>query len=150
MYFKSDNERDHMLVRLSLLALYIIMGYNVVMLVLGYIIAQQNPNAISDTLIRNILFFAAVADMAAIFLVKKSMLGKAIKTLNGPEETIPYKALFNITSIITIMCLAISTYGLVLVYLGEKFEILMLFVALSLVAYQFFRLRARDFEEKFD
>jgi hypothetical protein len=66
----------------------------------------------------------------------------------GPE--IHYSDLFRINIVITALCAAISIYGLILVVLGEKIELLLLFIALSLVGYQFFRLRPRDFENDSD
>jgi hypothetical protein len=151
MPFQSDEQKYHILAKLSLIALYILLAYNLVAVAVGYFLAQANSTTgIGNTILRNVVFAVAVADLVVIFLIKKSMLNKTAKSqsravvTSGIEE---YKKLLNITLVIVLMCAAISTYGLILVILGEKLEVLLLFVAASLLGYQFFRLRPRDFEE---
>ena len=104
----------------------------------------------STTLVRNVIFLLAIAELIATYFVKKSML-KKIKKGNSEDaatpQILPYSDLLRITIVIAAMCSAISTYGLVLVFIGERFEMLLLFIALSLVGYQFFRLRPRDFDK---
>jgi hypothetical protein len=153
MYFQSENQRDQVLLKLSLLALYILLGYDAIVTIIGYIVSKSNIDMVGNTLVRNIVFVVAIADLVAIFLVKKSMLGNMLKIhKTNPDNNNPlaYNALLTITLVITAMCIAISTYGLVLIFLGEKLEVLLLFVAISLLGYQFFRLRPRDFEENYD
>ncbi len=152
MYFQSDEHKYSILARLSLIALYILVAYDLIIVALGYFLALSNDaNSAGSWLARDIVFALALADMAAIFLVKKVMLGKAVKAHRidtKADEITRYKKLLNITLVIALLCLAISTFGLILVILGEKFEVLIFFVAISLVAYQFFRLRPRDFKEE--
>ena len=152
MRFQSDDQRYRVLAKLSLIALYILMAYNLVVVVLGYFLTLSNgPAASSNVIIRDIVFAVAVADLIGIYLVRQVMLKKVLDTPAGSaNQNIIYKRLLNITLVIVLMCSAISTYGLVLVILGEKFEILMLFVAVSLIGYQFFRLRPRDFSDEAD
>jgi len=152
MRFQSDDQRYQVLAKLSLIALYILMAYNLVVVVLGYFLTLSNsPAASGNNIIRDIVFAVAVADLIGIYLVRQVMLRKVLDTPEGGvNQNIIYKRLLNITLVIVLMCSAISTYGLVLVILGEKFEILMLFVAVSLIGYQFFRLRPRDFSDETD
>jgi hypothetical protein len=154
MYFRSEEQKFHILARLSLVALYILLAYDLVVVALSYYIAQSHGlNSQGNVIARDIIFLVAIIDMVAIFLIRKFMLGKFVKGQKGasPLNDIEiYKVLLNITMIIVFMCAAISTYGLILVILGEKFEILLLFVAISLISYQFFRLRSRDFPDEPD
>jgi hypothetical protein len=150
MRFQSDDQRYQVLAKLSLIALYILMAYDLVVVVLGYFLTLSNgPAASGNNIIRDIVFAVAVADLIGIYLVRQVMLKKVMDTpASSSNQNIIYKRLLNITLVIVLMCSAISTYGLVLVILGEKFEILMLFVAVSLIGYQFFRLRPRDFSDE--
>jgi hypothetical protein len=150
MYFRSDDEKYGTILKLSLFALYILAGFDLIIIALGYYLAQTHTEAASSiTFVRNVIFFIAVADFIAIFILKKKLLKNVIQSSNvnpPPNVGAQYSELLRITIIITAMCAALPIYGLVLVILGEKVEILLLFVAMSLVGYQFFRLRARDFE----
>ncbi len=151
MTFQSDEQKYQILAKLSLIALYILLAYDVAALAAGYLLAQTSSTTIAgNTIVRDAVFAVAVADLVAIYLVKKSMLKKIAKSqsnANVPNAIEEYKKLLNITLVIALMCAAISTYGLILVFLGEKLEVLLLFVAGSLLGYQFFRLRPRDFDE---
>jgi len=150
MYFQNDSEKMHTILKLSLVALYILVGFDLVIIALGYYLVQSPSNhGGGNTLMRNIIFFVAIAVLIATFIVKKvnlKKLDKLIKETPNLSQKLLNKELFNINIIITSMCAGISVYGLVLIEFGEKIEILLLFVAMSLIGYQFFRLRPRDFE----
>ncbi|OGC90697.1 MAG: hypothetical protein A2W25_00020 [candidate division Zixibacteria bacterium RBG_16_53_22] len=151
MYFSSREEQFRILLKLSLIALYILVAYDFAILVAGYFAIQANiaESLTSAALVRNVIFLLAVAELIATYFVKISMLKKTKKSTAGDAAKpgiLPYPDLLRITIVIAAMCSAISTYGLVLVLLGNRFEILLLFIALSLIGYQFFRLRPRDFE----
>jgi hypothetical protein len=152
VYFQSNDHKYSVLAKLSLIALYILLAYDLIMVALGYFLSLSNDiNSAGDRLLRDIVFGLAIVDMAAIFLIKKVMLSRAIRAHQFDaiaDDVTRYKKLFRITMIIAILCLAISTYGLILVILGEKFEVVVFFVAISLVAYQFFKLRPRDFTDE--
>ena len=154
MYFQNDSEKIHIILKLSLVALYILVGFDLAIIAIGYYLAQYHYASGSvNTGLRNIIFFVAISVMVATYIVKKFNLRKLfnlIKDSSISSEKSLYKELFNINIIITSMCAAISIYGLVLVILGEKIEILLLFVAMSLIGYQFFRLRPRDLENDSD
>jgi hypothetical protein len=152
MYFQSNDHKYSILAKLSLMALYILLAFDLTMVAVGYFLALSNDiDSTGNWLLRDVVFGLAIADMAAIFVIKKVLLGRAIKTHQFDtiaDDVIRYKKLLRITMIIAVLCLAISSYGLILVILGEKFEVLIFFVAISLVAYQFFRLRPRDFQDE--
>ncbi len=149
MRFRSEDERNQVLARLSLISLYILMALDAVMILVGYFLARNNTASVGNPMVRNIIFAVAVADMAATFILRNLMLKQVRKSEMDPQADGKdlYKKLLNISIVVAAMCSAISTYGLILVALGEKFEILILFVAVSLVGYQLFRLRPRDFED---
>lgn len=151
MEFKSDQERTRVLLKLSLMALYILLAYNLIIMGIGYWLIQSNQVSANapGKLARNIIFLVAVAEMVAIQFIKRAMLARLNRKRPLEQEPMPQtisKELQNITLVIAAMCSAISTYGLVLLTLGEKFEVLLFFMALSLVAYQLFRLRPKDFK----
>lgn len=152
MYFQSDDQRFQVLAKLSLIALYILLAYDLIIIALGYFLSlSNNLNGSGDPLILDIVFLIAVADLIGTYIIKKYMLNRAHLAREGNSDEIKaYRMLLNITLVIVLMCSAISTYGLILVILGEKFEMLVLFVAISLIGYQFFRLRPRDFDDEFE
>jgi hypothetical protein len=151
MQFRTKEEQNKVLLRLSLVALYILVAYDIVMMGVGYYYIQSVSTAREvDATVRNAIFLVAIGDLIALYFVKRSQL-RRIGQMNPSEELkpgiLPYNRLLNITVMIAALCSALPTYGLVLVILGEKFETLLLFVALSLLGYQLFRLRPRDFGE---
>ena len=152
MLFKSDGQRDQVLARLSLISLYILLAFNFVIIVIGYFLSQRHLlSDIGNPLVRKVFFAVVLAEMIAIYLVRSMMLKRLFRfhiDKDSIDDRIFYRNLLNITITVAAMCSAISTYGLILVVLGEKFEILVLFAAISLIGYQFFRLRPKDFEEK--
>jgi hypothetical protein len=152
MLFSSDEHRNHVLTKLSLGALFILLAYDFAIVVIGYFLDQQYSSAATgNPFVRNIIFAVALADMIAIYVIKNLMLKRSSKSqIDRPaaDEKLLYKELRNITVVITAMCSAIPVYGLILVILHEKFEVLVFFAAVSLIAYQLFRLRPRDFEGK--
>lgn len=154
MYFRSEEEKSSTILRLSLIALYILVGFDLAIMALGYYLAQSfsEPRSV-DTLMRNIIFLVAVGEFFAIYFIKKTMLQKTIQAFKANQSVKQgwqYSELLKITIVINAMCAGISIYGLALIVLGAKIEILLLFVAMSLIGYQFFRLRPRDFENDDD
>jgi hypothetical protein len=152
MHFSSQDEQYRVLLKLSLIALYILMAFDLAVIIVGYLAIQSNfaETVSKASQVRNIILLIAFAEFIALHFVKKSMLKKTRERNPGDSAKpgiLPYLDLLQITIVIAAMCSAISLYGLVLVLLGERFEMLMLFVVLSLIGYQFFRLRPRDFQE---
>ena len=152
MLFHSDEHRYQVLSRLSLISLYILLACNSIIVVIGYFISKSRSiSEPASPLPREILFILVIAEMIATYLVRFQMLKRVLKMgIDRPslDDTILYKALLNITITVAAMCSIIPVYGLILIFLGEKFEVLILFAAISLIGYQFFRLRPKDFEEK--
>jgi hypothetical protein len=153
MASQDDEQHYQVLARLSLLALYILMGADIVIVLAGYFIDKGvNRSIVAEpVMIRNVLFLIAICELAAMHFIKRSMLAKvATRGSAAPAagKEVPYAILVNITLVMTAMCSAISIYGLVALMLGSRFEVLMLFVAISLIGYQLFRLRPRDFRNE--
>lgn len=149
MYTQSDEQRYHLILKLSLFALYILLAYDALAIALGYYLGQAGAIRESgNNLVRNVFLVIAIGEMLAIFFIKKAMLTKIFKIGAGElDENSLYKKFLNLTIIITALCASLSTFGLIMVILGEQFEVLLLFAAISLIAYQFFRLRPKDFPE---
>ncbi len=108
MTFQSDEQKYQILAKLSLIALYILLAYDVAALAAGYLLAQTSSTTIAgNTIVRDAVFAVAVADLVAIYLVKKSMLNKIAKSqsnANVPNAIEEYKKLLNITLVIALMC----------------------------------------------
>lgn len=145
MTYNSRQDDYEILARLSSISLYIVLAIDMAILVTGYLIAQSGGIiSTRDNLLRNVLFVVAVSELAAMEIVKRSMLSKIAPPPEGKE--FDYGQLMPITIVIAAMCSAISIYGLVAVILGSEIEVLLLFVAISLIGYQLFRIRPRDLE----
>lgn len=131
--------------KLSSISLYIVLGCDIAALIIGYLIAQSSGIIPArNNLIRNILFIVAVSELAVMQIVKRSMLSK----IKPPAEGLAFdqRQLMPVSIVIAVFCSAISIYGLVAVILGSELEVLLLFIAISLIGYQFFRIRPRDLE----
>ncbi len=145
MTYHSPPDDYEILARLSSISLYVVLGIDMAILIAGYLIAQAGGiMPARNNLLRNVLFIVAVSELAAMEIVKRSMLSKIATPAEGQE--FDYRQLMQVTVVIAAMCSAISIYGLVAVILGSELEVLLLFVAISLIGYQLFRIRPRDLE----
>jgi len=145
MTYHSRQDDYEILSKLSSISLYIILGFDMAILITGYLIAQSGGiMPARNNLLRNVLFIVAVSELAAMEIVKRSMLSKIGPLAEG--QAFDYRQLMPVTVVIAAMCSAISIYGLVAVILGSELEVLLIFVAISLIGYQLFRLRPRDLE----
>jgi hypothetical protein len=143
--YNSRQDDYQILAKLSSISLYILLGIDMAILVIGYLIAQSGGIALArGNLLRNVLFVVAVSELAAMEIVKRSMLSKIAPPAEGQQ--FDYRQLMTVTIVIAAMCSAISIYGLVAIILGSEIEVLLLFVAISLIGYQLFRIRPRDLE----
>jgi len=134
-----------LLARVSALALSIVLGTGMGALVAGYLIIQTGAAAYPEnSLVRNILFLAALTDLAAIQFVKRYYISRLRNDINTGE--VAYQALLTPTLVMAGLCSAISVYGLVAAALGSPMDVLLLFVAVSLIGIQLFRIRNRDLE----
>ncbi len=131
--------------KLSSISLYIVLGCDLAALIIGYLIAQTGGiMPARNNLYRNVLFIVAISELAVMHILKRSMLSKIKPTAEG--LALDYRQLMPVTIVIAVMCSAISVYGLVAVILGNELEVLFLFIAISLIGYQLFRIRPRDLE----
>lgn len=141
----SPQDDYEILSKLSSISLYIVLGCDIAVLIIGYLIAQSGGiMPARNNLIRNILFIVAVSELAAMQIVKRSMLSKIKPLAEG--QFFDYRQLLPVSIVLAAMCSAIAIYGLVAVLLGCEIELLLLFIAISLIGYQLFRIRARDLE----
>jgi hypothetical protein len=145
MTVHSPQDDYEILSKLSSISLYIVLGCDIAILITGYLIAQSGGIIPArNNLIRNILFIVAVSELAVMQIVKRSMLSKIGPLAEG--QSFDHGRLMPVSIVIAAMCSAISIYGLVAVILGNELEVLLLFIAISLIGYQLFRIRSRDLE----
>ena len=143
----SENQKNELVAKFSLMALYLVFGVDISLaaiafIIQGFIVIEIGRDTI---MIRNIFLIVAVVELGAIQLIKRSLLSKLPRIEN--EEDIPYQGLTNITYIIAAMCVSIATFGLIIVTLGGSFDFMLLFLAISLIGFQIFRLRNKDFDK---
>lgn len=133
------------LARLATVALLIVLGVGIMTIFIGYMVMESNfyPDR-ENVFARNLLFILGILELAAIQFVKKGMLAR-IRSGEGNEK-VNHQTLLPVTIVIAAMCSSISFCGLLTVIFGASLEALLLFVAVSLIGYQLFRLRPRDFE----
>lgn len=143
---KGNPDFSSLLARISTLSLYIVLAAGLVSIAVGFwAIESGTGSEVENTLIRNILFLAGITEMAAIQFIKGSLLSKI--RLSPTDDESNYNALLGPSIVISAMCSAISIYGLVVVLLGGSLEVLLLFVAGSLIGFQLFRIRPKDLEK---
>lgn len=143
----SDKKKYEILARLSLTALYIVFVVDVALGIIAYFIQSRIGIKIdSETvLIRNIFLALAFAELIALQFIKNTLLAKVPNFTN--EDEVPYQQLFTITYIIAGMCVSIAVYGFIIVLLGGHFDFMLLFVAISLIGFQLFRIRKKDLDK---
>jgi len=143
----SENQKNELIAKFSLMALYLVFGVDISLAAIayfmqGFVVIEIGRDTI---MVRNVFLIAAVAELGAIQLIKNSLLSKLPRIEN--EEDIPYQGLTNITYIIAAMCVSIATFGLIIVTLGGSFDFMLLFLAISLIGFQIFRLRNKDLDK---
>lgn len=143
----SDKKKYEILARLSLIALYIVFFIDISLGIIAYFIQSRIGITIeSETvLIRNIFLALAFAELAAMQFLKNTLLAKVPNF--SDEDEVPYQQLFTITYIIAGMCVSIAVYGFIIVLLGGNFDFMLLFVAISLIGFQLFRIRKKDLDK---
>ncbi len=128
-------------------ALYLVFFINIALGIIAYFIqARIGVKIGGDTvLIRNIFLGLAFAELIALQFVKNALLAKVPRFTD--EDTVPYQQLFTVTYIVAGMCVSIAVYGFIIVLLGGHFDFMLLFVAISLIGFQLFRIRKKDLDK---
>ena len=143
----TDKKKYEILAKLSLIALYLVFVINVALAAIAYFI-QGNVDMEADTdstLIRNIFITLALVELAALQFIKNVLLSRVPRITDA--EDIPYQQLLSITYVIAGMCVSIAVYGFIIVLLGGNYDFMLLFVAISLIGFQLFRLRKKDLDK---
>ena len=143
----SDKKKYEILARLSLVSLYLVFGINVTLAVIAYFIQgkvymEMGSNTVT---IRNVFIVLALLELAALQFIKNVLLSRVPRITDA--EDIPYQQLLSITYIIAGMCVSIAVYGFIIVLLGGHYDFMLLFVAISLIGFQLFRLRKKDLDK---
>lgn len=97
-----------------------------------------------------IFFYAflavSVVDAAITYFIRKKYPEKFLRVEGGSLDERFGRAALRISVIIFSFNLSYSIYGLVLLILGSEIEVMMLFMAFSLITYQVFRPRQKYLE----
>jgi len=143
----SDKKKYEILARLSLTALYLVFAINVTLAAIAYFIQGKTglSTGVDSLLIRNIFLGLAFVELAALQFIKKTLLARVPRF--SDEDEVPYQQLMAITYIIAGMCVSIAIYGFILVLLGGHYDFVLLFVAISLIGFQLFRIRKKDLDK---
>ena len=143
----SDKKKYEILARLSLMALYLVFAINVTLGIIAYFIqGKTGMQTVSESLlIRNIFLGLAFVELAALQFIKKTLLAKVPEFSENSQ--VPYQQLLTITYVIAGLCVSIAVYGFILVLLGGDYDYMLLFVAISLIGFQLFRIRKKDLDK---
>lgn len=96
------------------------------------------------------LLIVSAGDLLICFFMKRKMFSEisSNKGEQGPNPQIE-EIIFKYAILIFSLCLASSIYGFVYFLLGGTLEKYVLFVVITMVGYQFFKPRDRDFRKAF-
>lgn len=143
----TDQQKYQILAKLSLMALYLVFGIDMTLAVIGYFL--QGDVAVGSSngtfWIRNIFLFLVFAEFASLHFIKNALLSRVPYLTDQGEP--PYQQLLSITYIVAGMCVSIAVYGFIIVLMGGDFDFLLLFVAISLIGFQLFRIRKKDLDK---
>ena len=109
------------------------------------IVNERQPSSITQILVI-ILGIIAIADIGVGYFLKRQLLKPVIKPDVPPNEKYLGQVVLKITIIISALSAASAVYGMVAVFLGANFEIMVGFIIVSLAGFMLLRLRPRDFE----
>ena len=143
----SDKKKYEILARLSLLALYLVFFIDITLGIIAYFLQTRTGIIIGNesVLTRNIFLGLAFVELAALQFIKNVMLARVPHF--SDEDAVPYQQLFTITYVVAGMCVSISVYGFIIVLFGGNFDFMLLFVAISLIGFQLFRIRKKDLDK---
>ena len=121
---------------------------------LGEGIRQQQAQGINLSLMRNILMVIGIFEIVIIHLLRKFMLpknpeGSTVRVEDSPSipGTAGVIAKYTTTTVITLaLAESIGIYGLVLFFLGDGFQTLYLFMAVSAVVMFYYRPKKHELE----
>ena len=141
-----DKKKYEILARLSISSLYLVFGLNVTLAAVAYFLQGEtySENITDNTLIRNVFIILALLELAALQFIKNALISRIPRS---SIDNIPYNQLISITYIVAGMCVSIAIYGLIIVLLGGNYDFMLLFVAISLIGFQLFRLRKKDLDK---
>ena len=129
-------------------------GLFVVAMTLTGGITGEGGLGLDDRPMVRFLFFVflgmSVIDFIVCLIIRKSLPARLISASGGSPSERFAGAARNIALVIFIFNALYSVYGLVLVALGAQIEVMMLFVAFSLIGYQFLRPRRAFLERLMD
>jgi len=89
----------------------------------------------------------SLADVAVTYFIRKKFPEKILVREGQPPTEKFEQATMRISILVFSLNLSYSIYGLVLLFLGAEIEVMMLFLAISLIAYQLFRPRQKYLEQ---
>jgi hypothetical protein len=92
------------------------------------------------------LLTVSAVDIIATLMIRRRMPEMLLRGKGEMAAARTEKAAINFSVIIFALNLSYTIYGLVLVLMGAEIEVMMLFVALSLIGYQLFRPRQKYLE----
>ncbi len=142
----SREQENQIISRSAAIGLSVIMSVNLACLVIGHFIAGEIAAGPPLEFIAPLLYALALADIGAGFIIKKTML----KPLYTPGTTGDSESIGKVITKAAIVLAALSAvtplYGLLLIFLGGKFNYLIGFVIISLGGFTILRPRLRDLE----
>jgi hypothetical protein len=143
----ADKKKYQILARLSLVSLYLVFAINITLAAIAYFIQGRVylEMGSNTSIIRNIFIVLSVAELAAIQFIKNLLMSKVPRITDF--DNAPYQQLLSITYVIAGMCVSIAVYGFIIVLLGGDYDFVLLFVAISLIGFQLFRLRKKDLDK---
>jgi hypothetical protein len=92
------------------------------------------------------LLGVSVADFIVTYIIRTKMVDRFVQSQSGTVIEKFEKAAVNLSIVVYALNLSYTIYGFVLVLLGVEMEVMMLFMAFSLLTYQLFRPRQKYLE----
>lgn len=140
-------EENQIISRSASIGLGIVMSTNIACVLVGYLISGKNTAGPSLGLFLPILYALALADIGAGFIIRRMMF----KPLYARTAAVDFddigKIITKAAIVLAALCAAPPLYGLLLVFLGGKYNHLIGFVIISLAGFTVLRPRLRDLEK---
>jgi hypothetical protein len=92
------------------------------------------------------LLIVTAIDIVITYVIRKKMPERLLRAMGSTTHERFEKVVVNFSLIIFSFNLSYAIYGLVLVIIGAELEVMMLFMAFSLIGYQLFRPRQKYLE----
>lgn len=142
----SENSIIEQISKTAVIGTAIVFFTNIFCFAIGFVIAGNYEQTKTAWILTVVLCLVAVIDISVGFILKRRLLKPLFTPGDLPADNFLSQTMMKTAIVISVLCAAPPIYGLVVILLGAKLEIMAGFSIISLGGFMLLRLRPRDFQ----